>query len=438
MQRTPVAFSDDISEYEHRENQYDDNDDESSTSRSEDRPITAPQVSRTPVFLYKNEEKKAAAAKPLNPSRPATSNNRPQQPPSSSSSVHRPNSNRKNNVNLENRILIKMATHLPSQEAAEERAAHGRLPESRNTLLKLNAELDDMAKDIRELNTDHGHYLMMNFLDVKDPNEIPAINLETGQMLYDVVIAELTNQAFKKVMRINKFYRHHLVLGRNKHQHEVKQLQLEIDQLRSQLHQQQLANLLPSAILTASDHPSPDPTTTVTANNNSTNSTTLPFLQLSSLDHSKSSLSPPGTATGDGRRTISPPPQSSTSPARLSGRNSGLSSPRDTRRKPIHSPSPGAAPGQHNTLLSSAEEIRRQNANFDGNFEEFMRDHTSYALGETSKKLELLHTYTVKTLDNERKVRGVSQIVVSSLQFLFFSFFSCGYLAIAAETKSAH
>lgn len=362
-----VAFSDDISEASQLIEQ-DEEEELDLENHVLNKPSTAPQIQRTPVFAYKTEEKKPS--KYSNPSRPSTSNNK-------APSTSRPNS-RKNNINLENRILIKLASVLPGNDAEQEKAAHGRLPESRNTLMKLNAELDEMAKEIRELNTEHGHYLMANFLDLSN-NNFPQINLETGQPLFDVVIAELANQAFKKIIRINKFYRHHLVLQRNQHHAEITEYKSEIEQLRSQLHHQQLVGLLPT-----------------TADGSNPAESPPPFIQLP-LDKTR----PQPRASSrerENRRGSSPDksPKSSPSPK---GRNSVAFGFHPNNRVSILSP------GRNNNSNQLSEKEIENNKNFAMNYEDFLREHTSYVLGENSKKLELLHTFVAKTLEHERKVR---------------------------------
>lgn len=185
--------------------------------------LIAPQLQRRPIFPDSTPHES-----PMNI---------PQRPTSSKPNTRISNTTKKH-INLENRVLLKLATVLPNEKDGKQ--LQNRLPESRNTLLNLNAELDDMINDIRQikLDTDKFTFDMFGLDSVEDeykPNDATAT-------LYDTIIAELAHQASKKVNRIKLFYRKQTIFQKSSQEKIVSQLKSEIESLKSKLQENLIAN----------------------------------------------------------------------------------------------------------------------------------------------------------------------------------------------------
>lgn len=396
----PRTMSDDLSDSGH----YDSPNDE---VQDNNKPLTAPQFQRTPVFKYKSAEPNphiSTSSSAKQPSRPSTSN-RPSTRPSSRK--HRTQSPPNSSNSIENRVLIKLASILPDGETKQTKQINGRLPESRATLLKLNNELDEMVKDIRDLNTEHGKYLIANLYDhLKDTSNMteqqPTINVETGHLLYDVIIAELTNQAFKKIMRINKFYRHHLVLLRNEHQKEKQSYQMEIEELKSQLQSmkfQQYGTLLPSDFKGGSNGGDGEDN-----NANDDDSESIDKIEATGSDspHTPTSSSSP-------RRPHSPNPRSRSPSVRSPSPQPSTIQRRAAMHQAVSTTTTTTSSNDTKTNQSINLSARRssttnQHAKNSVDFDEFVKEKTSYAVQDNAKKLEQLHVFVLRTLEQERKV----------------------------------
>eukprot|EP01031_Cornospumella_fuschlensis_P039127 gene39127-47604_t len=61
--------------------------------------------------------------------------------------------------------------------------------------------------------------------------------MDHGVAMYDVIISDLTEQAYKKVGRIKRFYSKYIARQRLEHEEEVSQLQLRIQKLEAQAHE---------------------------------------------------------------------------------------------------------------------------------------------------------------------------------------------------------
>lgn len=267
-----------------------------------------PQIHRVPIFSENAQTQKAdnhqtkdkAPEKKVNsrssPPRPpttstpsrATTSQRPrtsnrtitsastnqQPPPSSPPQQHQPTTNITNvspvkQANLENRILIRLANILPADEAKDIHLSRGhghshnshnhghphgpasghhlefsKLPESRNMLLKLNHDLDDVVGEIRRLGLEFDRF---NFGDInpqgtkqdrKDFESGPS--LDNNPLVFDQVIAELSAQAAKKVSRIKKLYRSQLTKLKKQHDDHVMELKFQVDTLSSKLFEAQM------------------------------------------------------------------------------------------------------------------------------------------------------------------------------------------------------
>lgn len=194
------------------------------------KPRTAPQIQRLPVFSNNNGDtspKQFLSMSPETPRSPTRPNS--SKPPSRANPV----GIHKRNVNVENRVLIKLASVLPNQSDG-----FGRLPESRANLVKLNGDLDAVIQDIRQLEAAQNKF---SFTLVDQlPGDNVVAHMEHGNIMYDTIIAELTSQATKKVGRIRRFYGSYLQRLRSDHNGELATLKLEIEQLRSQLHESSL------------------------------------------------------------------------------------------------------------------------------------------------------------------------------------------------------
>jgi hypothetical protein len=207
----------------------------------------APQLHRIPVFAPPTTtETNTRTASPPNPASPTNDARCPSRPPGGKVVTKSINiGGGKRNVNLENRMLVKMATVLPDDHPTE--VKQGRLPESRAHLMKVHAELDDMMKDIRALDAQSSKFSFVRSMDDSFSNEIAHVTTENGNILYDVIIADLSSQAFRKVLRIKNFYQHYLVGLKNEHRDEIHLLKYQIQQLKSLLHEQQTYGSIQSA-----------------------------------------------------------------------------------------------------------------------------------------------------------------------------------------------
>jgi len=191
-----------------------------------------PQIHRIPVFSPPTDNNNQQATFNNN-------NSRAPSRPNGTKSTTKPIGTAKKNINMENRLLVKMATMLPNNGGTLE-SPQGRLPESRMHLMKVHTELDEMMKDIRKLDLSNSKYSFVRSMDDSFSNEIAQVTNENGNILYDVIIADLSSQAFRKVLRIKNFYQHYLDRVNHDHHNDLQQLQFQIQELKSLLHEQQL------------------------------------------------------------------------------------------------------------------------------------------------------------------------------------------------------
>jgi hypothetical protein len=231
------------------------------------KPRTAPQLVRTPIFSAEasrtespatERDRRADSPLAILPQRPnatkpltASKTNNPRRQHNSISGSSNNHSN-SNNVSLENRILVKLATMLPvestvrdpqstpssaaagSSAVAANNAPQGlnRLPESRVNLMKLNSELDDMVREIRSLTIEfdqHNFGMSYDFLKAEElSSNNNALKMENGVILYDLIIADLTTQAAKKVSRIRRGYKSHLSALKTRHEETTNYLRLQL------------------------------------------------------------------------------------------------------------------------------------------------------------------------------------------------------------------
>lgn len=211
------------------------------------KPQTAPQFQRMPLFasndldalMDKQQASLLSTSQDLSPRSPhRPSSSRPQ-------SRSNPVAAHKKNVSVENRVLLKLASVLPSGEHAL-----GRLPESRANLVKLNAELDAAIKEVRDLETVQSKFSFgMSSAGNALPEDAAVSSMEHGAVVYDAIIAELTAQAAKKVGRIRRFYGGYLLRVRNAHSEEVAALQLRIEQLEPERHEAVLLQMPKDGLL---------------------------------------------------------------------------------------------------------------------------------------------------------------------------------------------
>jgi hypothetical protein len=180
-------------------------------------------------------------------------------------------------VNLENRILIRLANILPQEETpskepkpaainttnpsattthhhppptnSHQHSAHhtsefNKLPESRNMLLRLNDDLDDLIAELRKSGMTGDKF---NFGDlsgnhaVKDPATENGVSLDNNPFVFDQVIAELASQASKKVQRIKKAYKTQFIQLKKRHEDQVVSLRLKVEELSSKLFENQVS-----------------------------------------------------------------------------------------------------------------------------------------------------------------------------------------------------
>lgn len=116
-----------------------------------------------------------------------------------------------------------------------------KLPESRNMLLRLNHDLDDIMTDIRNWSLELERF---NFGDMQDAGRNKDItsgpSMDNNALVFDQVIAELSGQASKKVIRIKKMYRNQMQKLKKQYEKHVSELKGQADALSSKLFESQL------------------------------------------------------------------------------------------------------------------------------------------------------------------------------------------------------
>lgn len=168
-------------------------------------------------------------------------------------------------ANIENRILIRLANMLPvdndssneqhtsptndhHQQSQYNHNGHNisqftKLPESRNMLLRLNHDLDDITSDIRNWSLELDRF---NFGDMqqhdgaRSKDYTSGASLDNNPLVFDQVIAELSGQASKKVVRIKKMYRNQMQKLKKQYDKHVAELKVQADALSSRLFESQL------------------------------------------------------------------------------------------------------------------------------------------------------------------------------------------------------
>eukprot|EP01033_Poteriospumella_lacustris_P003954 gene3954-2813_t len=178
-------------------------------------------------------------------------------------------------ANIENRILIRLANMLPTEtdSPANDRSpsppphqhgnnhtepahqshhhqhhSHGnnshfsKLPESRNMLLRLNHDLDEMMTDIRNwgLELDRFNFGDMQSDGVRSKDYAAGPSMDNNPLVFDQVIAELSGQASKKVVRLKKMYRNQMQKLKKQYDKHVAELKVQADTLSSRLFASQL------------------------------------------------------------------------------------------------------------------------------------------------------------------------------------------------------
>lgn len=236
------------------------------------KPNTAPQLFRTPLFSEPPPPESSNSGRGPSPTGGVGNNSvivpqRPTtgKPPTASSKATR----KQQNVNLENRILIKMASVLPTESSNKKYdltvaapginannfaptgspspaapLGPGRLPESRTNLLKLNGELDEMIRDSRALSLEYescNFGMVVDYAHVADET-ITSNIMENGAIVYDAIIAELTSQAAKKVSRVKRFYRNHIQKMKARHDEELDELKLKLQEVNSKYYELQVTH----------------------------------------------------------------------------------------------------------------------------------------------------------------------------------------------------
>lgn len=174
-------------------------------------------------------------------------------------------SNAAKQVNLENRILIRLANVLPTDRnqphspnspvlsnvngppgagtGANYATAAGsfKLPESRNALLRLNQDLDEIVLDIRRWGLTGDKFVIGDVIESVDPTVGNHTELPTDSSVVDTIIADLSHQAEKKVSRIKKSFKQQMSRIKANHNNVVSQLKQQVEKLSGQLQELRIA-----------------------------------------------------------------------------------------------------------------------------------------------------------------------------------------------------
>lgn len=226
---------------------------------------------------------------PSRPAQPQTTNsrqgNRPRLNSGSSSPVVPlpPNSTSiastgiKSQVQLENKVLMKLANILPTDTSSTSipytsptntssggggggtesfssgitiDPSIGRLPESRTNLLNLHDLLDEIMAEIRIISSEAITEGYNKYAFLSNTGEtastpaasfaLPQVDKETGKVFYDTIIADLTSQAMKKTKRIKNFLRSFTKQILRQSDEELERKDLIIKELQAQLYQNDL------------------------------------------------------------------------------------------------------------------------------------------------------------------------------------------------------
>eukprot|EP01039_Chlorochromonas_danica_P010445 gene10445-11568_t len=136
----------------------------------------------------------------------------------------------KKSLNVENRVLLKLANNLPQTVDSL-----GRLPESRANLIKLNAELDEMIIESREVDVKERQF---SFNLVATGDTLPAdplvAQMEHKGLMYDMIVTELTIQAIRKAGRLHRLLNAQQARLHSREE-EVAILRQSVEELREQL-----------------------------------------------------------------------------------------------------------------------------------------------------------------------------------------------------------
>jgi hypothetical protein len=139
-----------------------------------------------------------------------------------------------------------------------------KLPESRNMLLRLNHDLDDVMTDIRNwgLELDRFNFGDMQTQDsTRNKDTTSGSSLDNNPLVFDQVIAELSGQASRKVLRIKKMYRNQMQKLKKQYEKHVSELKGQADALSSRLFESRLqSDNLTEALHSAGGDPSIAPT----------------------------------------------------------------------------------------------------------------------------------------------------------------------------------
>jgi hypothetical protein len=213
-------------------------------------PSLIPQLHRIPVFTQNGESGTRRNSPPRVPA-----NMQPTKPPGSRPKARSASQNSgslltaSKQINLENRILVRLASVMPNERPSTGASTNGgtgngpainyRLPESRNNLIKLNHDLDNIVQEIRTWGLTGDKFVMGDIIEAEEI-ALPMDNMPTESALADAIIADLSQQAGKKVSRIKKSIRAFLQKIKSTHDEEVQRLHGQIHQLSSQLHMLQI------------------------------------------------------------------------------------------------------------------------------------------------------------------------------------------------------
>jgi hypothetical protein len=222
--------------------------------------LNVPYFERIPLFADPVENnlvsERAGFSSATSPRRPNNNKHIPKRPNSS-----RPNSSRGAPVaspkqvklqsnTLESRILLKIASFMPDDEAAEkENTMYNRLSTSRNDLIQLNTILDEMTTEIRENDALQGAALFNNhaaFNDIPEPTMAHVENFafRNGEIMYDTILSDLIVQAIKKINRVRKFYKNRFKQLEDASKLKFHAVEIRVEELTSALHRADADRLL--------------------------------------------------------------------------------------------------------------------------------------------------------------------------------------------------
>lgn len=157
-------------------------------------------------------------------------------------------------LSANNRIVLKEATtSSPAQNPETLGGLYARLPESRNILMSLNSQLDELLLDIRESELFDDRFSFFNMDVGKLSEAVGALvdNPEDIEVRYDTVLSELVSLASKKVARFKRAYKGFIHGLQDTYGEQLHNLSQTVQSQQSVIHRHELEIAALQAVLDA-------------------------------------------------------------------------------------------------------------------------------------------------------------------------------------------